>query len=64
MSEVAPKRDLQGSIGDVSPQRMLKYNYGPILANKTLILSHDGNFLQLTFNELDWKMHVGHPAHP
>ena len=38
-------------------------HYGPILANKTLILSHGGNCLQLTFNELDWKMHVGHPAH-
>ena len=40
-----------------------KDHYGPILANKTLILAHGGNCLQLTFNELDWKMHVGHPAH-
>ena len=37
--------------------------YGPILANNTLIVSHGGNCLQLTFNKPDWKIHVGHPAH-
>ena len=36
-------------------------HYGAILAIKTLILSHGGNCLQLTFNEPNWKMHVGQP---
>ena len=53
---------------DQLPMFLLKewqeYHYGTILVNKTLILSHGGNCLQLTFNELDWKMHVGYPAHP
>ena len=33
-------------------------HYGSILANKTLILSHGGNFLQFTLIELSWKMYV------
>ena len=34
-------------------KELQKY-HGPILANKTATVSHGGNFLQLTFNELDW----------
>ena len=32
-------------------KELQEYHYGPILANKTIILSHGGNLLQLTFNE-------------
>lgn len=37
-------------------------HYGPILVNKTLVVSHGGNCIRLTFDELDLKMNVEHPA--
>jgi len=38
-------------------------HYGPIIANKTLIVSHGGNCARFTFSELDSKMNVDEPGH-
>ena len=37
--------------------------YGPILDKNKLIVSHGGNCICFAFNEVDFKMTVGHPAH-
>lgn len=37
--------------------------YGPILGNKSLIVSYGGDCVRLGFNERDFKMTVEHPAY-
>ena len=37
--------------------------YGPILGNKTLVVSHGGNCIIVTYNKVDSKMTVDRPVH-
>ena len=38
-------------------------HYGPILENKTLVVSHVGICVHITFNEQDAQMNVEHPTY-